>query len=164
MKTLVLIRHAKSDWNDSSLSDFDRPLNSRGIRDAPLMAEVIDNLGIKPDFIISSAANRARTTARIFAIHFDLSDSRILEDPAIYRGNYKDYINFIIDTDNHHDNILLFGHNPEISVTASHLLENFYDHVPTCGCICIDFDIDDWAHIESGKSKLRFFEYPKKNR
>jgi len=164
MKTLVLVRHAKSDWDDSSLSDFDRPLSKRGIIDAPFMAELLDDLGVKPDYIISSAANRALTTARIFGGHFKLSEKNIKEESAIYGGNYRTYINSIIDTDNSINTLFVFGHNPEISIVSSQLLQNFYDQIPTCGCICIDFDVDDWAHIESGKSKLRFFEYPRKNK
>ena len=76
MKTLVLVRHAKSSWSNSQQSDFERPLNDRGFNDAPLMARVVDSLGVKPDFILTSAAKRALTTANFFAEHFGLNGAK----------------------------------------------------------------------------------------
>jgi len=164
MKTLVLVRHAKSSWSNSQQSDFERPLNDRGFNDAPLMARVVDSLGVKPDFILTSAAKRALTTANFFTEHFGLNGERFHADKRLYDGNHRDYINMLNETDNKYNTVFLFGHNPEITVLASHLLPNFASHVPTAGCIAIDFDIDDWIDIESGKGKLRFFEYPKRHK
>lgn len=164
MKTLVLIRHAKSDWGNSTLNDFDRPLNKRGMRDAPLMAKVLDEKDIKPDFILTSSANRAITTAKFFAEHFGLSDGNFSDNINIYRGNHRTYINLLNELDNKFDTVFLFGHNPEISYVASELLSDFAEHIPTAGCIVIDFDIDDWIDIESGKGKLRLFDYPKNHK
>ena len=161
MKTLVLVRHAKSDWGNSMLSDFDRPLNKRGMNDAPLMAGIIAELGIKPDCIFTSAANRAQTTARFFAKHFGINDDRFNALTEIYNGGMRDYINIINEANNKYDTVLLFGHNPEITILASQFVSQFSEHIPTAGCFAIDFDINDWLHIESGKGKLRFFEYPK---
>ena len=161
MKTLVLIRHAKSDWQDSEIKDFDRPLSDRGNADAPVMAKELHRLGLKPDLIISSPANRAITTAGFFARKFGYSEDKIKQEAIIYNGSYQNYIQVINSVNNDIDCIFLLGHNPEISVTASCLLNNFYEQVPTAACICIDFDIDDWNEIETEKGKLRFFLYPK---
>ncbi len=164
MKTLLLIRHAKSSWSNSQLTDFERPLNNRGLNDAPLMARVVAQLGVKPDYILTSAANRALTTAKIFAEQFSLNGEDFSADERLYHGNYRDYINILNETDNKYNTVFLFGHNPDISFLASYLLPDFSEHVPTAGCIAIDFDIDDWIDIESGKGRLRFFEYPKRHK
>lgn len=162
MKRLVLIRHAKSDWNNPELSDFDRPLNHRGLSDAPLMAQLTQKLNIIPDFIITSSANRALSTAKVFAHQFAVDDAHFQEDIRIYRGNYLDYIRIITMTKNIHNCIFLFGHNPEISAAASALVNSFHESVPTCAVICIDFDTDKWEEIEAVTSALRYYEYPKK--
>ena len=161
MKTLVLIRHAKSDWQDSEIKDFDRPLNDRGNADAPMMAKELHRLGLKPDLIISSPANRALTTAVSFARQFGYPQGNIKQETIIYNGSYQNYVGVINLISNDIECVFLFGHNPEISVTASYLLNNFYEQVPTAACICIDFDVDDWNEIETEKGKLRFFLYPK---
>lgn len=164
MKTLVLVRHAKSDWSHSGLRDFDRPLNKRGFNDAPLIAKAIDEKGLKPDFILTSPAKRALTTAEFFATHFQLTDGKFLENIKLYNGNYRDYINLINEVDDKFNALFLFGHNPNITIVASELLANFAEHVPTAACIAIDFDITAWIDIESGKGKLRFFDYPKNHK
>jgi phosphohistidine phosphatase len=164
MKTLLLIRHAKSDWGNALLDDFDRPLSNRGIKDASLMADVVGKLGIKPDFIITSTAKRARTTALFFAGHFNINEERIKSCSDIYDGSYRNYINTLNETDNKYDTVFLFGHNPEITLLASEFVPDFAEHVPTTGIIAIDFDIDNWLDIESGKGKLRFFEFPRKHK
>ena len=164
MKTLVLIRHAKSDWSHSGLNDFDRPLNQRGMNDAPLMAKVIEEKGLKPDFILTSPAKRALTTANFFAKHFELTDGNFAENIKLYNGTHRDYINLINELDDKYNTVFVFGHNPDITIVASELLPKFAEHVPTAGCIGIDFNIDSWIDIESGKAKLRFFEIPKNHK
>lgn len=164
MKRLVLIRHAKSDWNNPEISDFDRPLNHRGLHDAPMMAELTKKLNMIPDLIITSSANRALSTAKIFARIFDIDNAQFKEDINIYRGNYLDYIKIITETENTHKCLFLFGHNPEISSTAAALVNHFQESVPTCAVICIDFDTDKWEEIEAVPGTLRYYEYPKKNK
>jgi phosphohistidine phosphatase len=164
MKTLLLIRHAKSDWGNTQLRDYDRPLNARGMSDALLMASVIDRLKLKPDCIITSSAKRAITTAGFFVEHFCIDGKRFNPTDKIYDGSYRDYINSLNEVNDEYNTVFMFGHNPEITMLASEFVPVFAEHVPTAGCVAIDFDIDNWVDIESGKGKLRFFEYPKKHK
>jgi phosphohistidine phosphatase len=161
MKTLVLIRHSKSDWSGQGLSDFERPLNDRGINDAPLMAKEIKALGIYPDLIISSPAVRAFTTASMFAAEFNYDESRIITQSDLYHGGIREYVNVIHSVPKTVNTLLIFGHNPNISLTAGHFIPAFFEQLPTTGVVCIDFDIDEWVDIESVSGNLRLLTYPK---
>ena len=162
MKTLYLVRHAKSSWKDNSLKDFDRPLNERGKRDAPFMGKLIREKGINPDIIISSPAKRAISTAKYFSAEFNKSKKEIIENNNIYEagaGQLIDIINSIADNNN---SAMLFGHNPGFTMLSNYLADKRIDNIPTCGVVTITFDVDSWKEIEVGTGKLIEFEYPKK--
>ncbi|MGQ9819586.1 MAG: SixA phosphatase family protein [Candidatus Kapaibacteriales bacterium] len=164
MKTLILIRHSKSDWSKKELSDRQRPLNKRGKRDAPLMAKLLYERGdIHPSLIISSPAERSMQTAKEFARVFGYDLSKILYREEIYTGNIQAILNLISNIDDHHNCILLFGHNPDITLLANQLSDVLVENIPTTGIFCIDFDINQWREILSQKGKNRFFEFPKKH-
>lgn len=163
MKTLVLIRHSKSDWSQKELNDKERPLNKRGKRDAPFMAKLLFERGdIHPTLFTSSPAVRALQTAKEFAkvSKYDFSKALIREE--IYHGSSQNIIQVLSQIDNKHDCVLLFGHNPEITRLANQLSDMFIENIPTTGIFCIDFDFDDWGKITLHRGKMRFFEYPKK--
>ncbi len=161
MKTIVLVRHAKSSWDNPDWSDFERPLNKRGNRDAPFMAEVIRSKGIVPDFILSSPAVRAKSTALYFAQQLDYDSKNIKFDLGVYEKGMA-YVKKILSTfDDNHNIALLFGHNPDITSLSSYFTGEYFDNVPTCGVVCIDFEIDTWAKITNENGKLRFFLFPK---
>lgn len=162
MKTLILVRHAKSSWKDSSLSDIERPLNKRGKRDAPFMGKVLAETGIKIDRFISSPANRALTTARHFAAAFGLHDEDDIQiEEIIYHGSSRSIMKFINDLDDGYDAVVLFGHNPDFTSMASIYTEEYFDNVPTCGIVCIDFDVHSWVDTGETLGNLRFYKYPK---
>jgi phosphohistidine phosphatase len=162
MKTLILVRHAKSDWANSALTDFDRPLNSRGKKDASFMADVLKDKGINPDNIISSPALRAITTAEKFSEILSFPLEKIQLNERIYHGNHKEIISIIKKIDDKNDLSMLFGHNPDITTVVSQLSDAIVDNMPTCSIACIDFDIKSWFEISNEiKGKLRFFDYPK---
>ncbi len=163
MKTLLLVRHAKSSWENSDLTDFERPLNKRGKRDAPFMAKLIAEMNIRPDLMISSPAERALTTARIFAGEFNIDPKKIIKDDRIYTNGLKNIINIISEIDNDVITLIVFGHNPDLSYLTGKISDKYIDTIPTCGVVCVDFDFISWYDIESVKGKLRFFEYPKKH-
>ncbi|MFP4527766.1 MAG: SixA phosphatase family protein [Candidatus Kapaibacterium sp.] len=162
MKTLLLVRHAKSSWNDAALTDFERPLNKRGLRDAPFMAELIRDKGMKPDLIISSPANRAFTTAKHFAEAANYPIADIRKELIIYEQGPKKITALLKELDDEVDTCYIFGHNPDFTFLATYFSGNYFQNVPTCGCVCLEFDIDSWSDIEEENARLVFYEYPKK--
>ncbi len=164
MKTLLIVRHAKSSWSHSELSDFDRPLNSRGNHDAPLMGKAIRQHGIEPDLIVSSPAKRAITTAKFIARELNYEEAKIFEDRDIYGSGPKYILKLLSKTDDSHDTVMLVGHNPDLTYISAILSGKQFMNVPTCGVVCIDFDFDKWELIDGRKGNLRFFDYPKNHK
>jgi phosphohistidine phosphatase len=162
MKTLILVRHAKSSWENPSLSDHERPLNSRGLRDAPFMGKLLNEKGIKPDLIISSPAVRAATTAQYFANALDYPVKSIMYMEMIYGAGPKEILDMLNQMDDNLNCILLFGHNPDITALSNYLSDEAHGNLPTTGTICIDFDVDSWSNVGDESGTIRFFEYPKK--
>ncbi len=160
MKKLYIIRHAKSNWNDSGLSDFERPLNKRGEKDAPFMAKKLKEKGVSADIIISSPAIRAKTTAVIIAKELLLS-KKIVYDENIYEASSDILFEIIKNIDNTHNSAILFGHNPGLNMLMDSLV-NVYDNIPTCGVVEIEFKCEKWSEISALNSKLISFNYPKK--
>jgi len=159
-KQLIVIRHAKSDWANALLRDFDRPLNKRGMRAAPEMAARLVNRGIQPDLLVSSPAKRAITTARYFAEAWEIPLQNIQEQPNIYEASAKTLLSIVSQFDNQYHQIALFGHNPGLTDLVN-MLDGHIDNLPTCGIIKIDFDFNDWQMISSGTGKVALFDYPK---
>lgn len=162
MKNLVLIRHAKSDWTDVSISDFDRPLNKRGLLDAPDMADAVFCTGVKPGVMLSSPALRAMTTANMFADAFGFKKEKIEFHQEIYNKGAMEIIDLIGKVPSSVNTVFLFGHNPNITFLASYLTSIQFEEVPTCGAVGIAFNIKNWNGIGNKIGKLKFFEYPKK--
>ncbi|MFA6571264.1 MAG: histidine phosphatase family protein [Bacteroidota bacterium] len=162
MKTLIIVRHAKSSWDNANLSDFDRPLNQRGLRDAPFMGNLLKEKSVKPDLILSSPANRAYQTSKFYAEALAYDITKIQLHELIYTSGPKQIIGLINQIDDSVNTIILFGHNPDLSTLTNFLADNDYGSLPTCGTICIDFNVDNWSLIGEETGKVRFFEYPKK--
>lgn len=161
MKHLYLVRHAKSSWDDHTLSDLERPLNKRGKRDAPFMGKLLKKLKVNPDLILSSPAKRALTTAKIFAGELDFPEKNIVVDDDIYESSPGEIINVISEVGEENKSIMVFGHNPSFSSLA-YLLTNSHVDMPTCSIAAIEFTFNSWSEIEPNTGKLIFFEYPKK--
>ncbi len=162
MKNLVLIRHAKSSWDNAGLDDFDRSVNTRGKNDAPLMAERLKEREISPDLFLSSPANRAVTTARTIADGIDYPIEKIIPDEEIYLAHVEELIALLSEADNSNDRIFLVGHNPGLTNLANHLGNHPIDNMPTCAIYSIQFDTSSWKDILVAKGKTDFFDYPKK--
>lgn len=162
MKKLFLIRHAKSSWDEEGLTDFERPLNKRGKRDAPFMASLLNKEKIIPDFIISSPANRAISTAQIFAEELNYPSEKILIEKIIYLSGIKELEEIVQSIPDTYKTVLLFGHNPSLTYYANHLGNKFIDNIPTCGIVGLEFKNKSWREVERGICKTFFFEYPKK--
>lgn len=157
MKTLFLIRHAKSDWTNPELKDIERYLNERGYSNANMMAAKFNH---KPDLIISSPAIRAISTALIFARHINYNPNTIVIKQELYESSVNDYLSVINAIDNNFNTVLLFAHNPTISDVVQHLTQALPMEMPTCAIAGISFDVTDWKKAKTGE--LFLFDYPKK--
>src|SRR5258705_4002883 len=131
MRTLFLVRHAKSSWDDTALPDKDRPLNDRGKRDAAKMGERLAKFELKPDLILSSPANRALTTAEIIAKKLDYKLKHIVMDNRLYAVDADDLLDVIRKLRDKSKRVMLFGHNPELTELA-HRLSSKITRMPTC--------------------------------
>ena len=154
-KTLYIARHAKSSWDDASLSDFERPLNKRGKRDAPFMAELLKEKGIKPDLILSSPAKRAKTTAKHY---HEALDSELQFDERIYEASLMSLIYLAQEKFETVDSLMIVGHNPGLTMLNDRVSNKSIFNIPTAGVVAIEFDGEVAAH----KGKQVFYEYPKK--
>ena len=160
-KQLLLIRHAKSDWGNPSIRDFDRPLNKRGHTNAPEMAERMVNQNIYPDLVSSSPALRALTTAKYFAKEWNINENNIQTDKNIYEADLKTLLNVVNRFDNKHNTIAMFGHNPGLTDFANYLCDANIYNMPTCSIVILEFSFDDWHLVSSSTAKVVLFDYPK---
>ncbi|MFD0941738.1 SixA phosphatase family protein [Pedobacter boryungensis] len=160
-KQLLIIRHAKSDWGNANLHDFDRPLNKRGTANAPEMAQRLSNQQIIPQLIVSSPALRAITTAKYFAKAWKISSKDIQQESEIYEANVKALLSVITNFDNELDIIALFGHNPGLTDLANYLSNAHIYNMPTCSVVFIEFPFDDWEEVSANTGKVLLFDYPK---
>ncbi len=161
MKTLLLVRHAKSSWNDLGLSDFDRPLNERGKTDAPQMAKRIKDKKLKPDLFISSPAKRAKKTAKIFMEVYDENKKNLVLIPSLYEASVSNFYGAIELIDEKYDVIALFSHNPGITEFANSLTEYKIDNIPTCGVFAVSVKTKKWKDFKNSDKELLFFDFPK---
>ena len=160
--TIMLVRHAKSSWDDPGLRDFDRPLNGRGFRDAPEMGKRLARRNYKADVIISSPAVRAITTAEIIAGETGVEEGDILREPAIYEAGLDALVNVVTGIDDSYECVMLVGHNPGFTDLCNYLGNAGIDNLPTCGMAQIEFHVDTWKAVTMYGGKLVSFDYPKK--
>lgn len=161
MKSLILVRHAKSSWDDPSLSDFDRPLNERGRKDAPAMAKRLAHKGILPDILVTSPARRALKTAEAFAAELDIPRQSIIPVESLYMASPMDFLRVVTGLSDLAQTVALFSHNPGITDFANTLDTARIDHFPTCAVLGIHADITHWKDFQTAKKTFWFFDYPK---
>jgi phosphohistidine phosphatase len=160
MKTLILLRHAKSSWDFPDLSDHDRPLNNRGKKDAPLMAEVLKKKNIAIDLIISSTSKRTMETAKVFANTLNL---KIIEDRKLYLASELDIKRIINEIDEQYNNVILVGHNPGMMNLINRVSNARIDNLPTSGMLGLSIK-ENWENFGTEICEILFFEFPKKFR
>mgnify|MGYP005996801683 CR=1 FL=1 len=156
MKTLYLIRHAKSSWKDPDLSDHDRLLNKRGKRDAPEMGRRLLKRQTIPDTMISSTANRAYTTAQIIAKEIDFPVDEIIPSSDLFHADPNEILDTVHRISDAHQSAMIFGHNPGFTWAANKLANLQIDSI-----VAISFSVDSWSDVGFGKGKLAFYDYPK---
>ena len=160
MKTLLLIRHAKSSWSDPTVSDFHRKLNKRGKRDAPFMAKKLAERQLVPDLILSSPAKRAKKTAKIMAQ--GVGADGVQYNEAIYSASTIDLYRVLKVLDDRYSTVYFVGHNFAITDLAEEISGTSIDNIPTSGMVGLQLDISYWRDIEPGCGELLFFDYPKR--
>lgn len=161
-KTLFLVRHAKSSWDDVALDDKDRPLNERGKEEAPRMGKHLAGYDVKPDLITSSPAVRALKTAEKIAKELGFKKSDVVVDEGLYTFDGGSLTDVIKGFDDKYRSVMMVGHNPAITSFANELSGVGIDNIPTCGVVLLEFDARKWKDIEKGSGKLLEFDYPKK--
>jgi phosphohistidine phosphatase len=162
MKTLYITRHAKSSWSDGSLSDFERPLNKRGLRDAPFMGKLLSKQSMVPDIILSSPATRAITTAQLLSEELGYASDDIAIYNELYESGVQNYLDTLSALDDRYNSAMVVGHNPTLTMLAEQLSDLRIDNIPTCGIVIINFDNPEWSDIHKCNGLYQGFEYPKK--
>lgn len=164
IRTLFLLRHAKSSWNNPHLEDRERPLNRRGLRDAPMMGKYLVGIKGLPELIISSPAVRAYQTAKIIAAELDYDPGDIRINDSIYEAHPADLLEIIRGIPSSVVSALMVGHNPGFTSIANILAGTEIETIPTCGFCSVRFESDNWSSVAAQSGQLLNFEYPKKFR
>lgn len=160
MKTLHLVRHAKSSWKDLNKRDHDRPLNKRGKINAKFMAELF----VKEEaaeYIVTSTAVRAKKTAERFAKSLGIKESQFWATQSAYHAGSDSLLNLIHNIDDQYDSAMLFGHNPGITSFAEFLDNNYHGYMVTCARVSIQFEVDSWQLVDRDMGSVVADIYPR---
>ena len=160
MKKLIIVRHCKSSWSDMSLSDFDRPLNNRGMNDGDLMSgKLLENLS-SVDLLLSSSSNRTVLTSKFFIDKININ--KIKYEDELYHADYKTIINKIKKVDNIINKLMVIGHNPGLTYLVNYFSNIRLYNLPTTGIVIFDFLIDNWKEIDKIKDlNPSWIKFPK---
>jgi phosphohistidine phosphatase len=162
MKSLYIIRHAKSSWGDFTLPDIERPLNERGKKDAPIMADRLLKLNVEINVFISSPAIRALKTCKIFCKEYNKAEGSILVIDELYNASVEVFYKIAKAIPNEYESAAIFSHNPGITDFVNSLgTEVRVDHMPTCAIYGVEFDSDTWSNFKDSEKKYLLFQYPK---
>ena len=163
MKRLILVRHAKSSWANPGQDDIERPLNERGLRNAPEVARRLRERGQVPALAVSSPARRALATARLMATEFGIAEADIKIEPSLYEASVETWLRVIASLPANAGSVLMVGHNPTLTELANQLChEPRIDNVPTCGVLCLDYDARSWKSVPESRPVDWSFDYPKR--
>ncbi|HSI89906.1 MAG TPA: histidine phosphatase family protein [Adhaeribacter sp.] len=161
MKTLYLMRHAKSSWDFPELRDHDRPLNKRGRQDAPLMGQQLLSRDVQPDLILTSTAVRALSTATLVAKELGYEMEKLQTESRIYGAEKRELLQLIKEVPDQIDKLLFVGHNFPISELANLLSPEAVPEMPTAGVVGLRFECNTWLDISADNAELLFFDFPK---
>jgi phosphohistidine phosphatase len=156
MKTLYMVRHAKSSWKHDVI-DHQRPLKGRGRIDCELVSSAVKQDIIPPEKIISSDANRALSTALYFKEALTVSNANFITNHELYDFGGQNVMKVILGLDNSLDSVMIVGHNHAFTSIANMLGDKHFDNVPTCGFLMLEFDTDNWNNVKSGVTKMVVF-------
>ncbi|MEO6189267.1 MAG: histidine phosphatase family protein [Saprospiraceae bacterium] len=159
-KSIFIIRHAKSSWN-LPVKDIERPLNDRGLRDAPIMGEIFKRLIAPLLKVVSSPANRAHQTAIIFMEACNISEKIIL-DESLYYGEEEDYLSAIQTIEDKYNSVAIFGHNPKVENFSRNIHDGYHGEIPTCAIMQFGCTVEHWKEVEWNNIKFVNKYFPKK--
>lgn len=162
MKTIILTRHAKSDWHNLQLLDIDRPLNPRGLKDATEMGRRLHERRIKLDVLVSSTAKRAAKTTLLIAEAMHYPVDTIVWLDHLYHASPKTIQSVIFDLENTFDTAMIVCHNPGISEFVYQTLGHVIGDMATCAMAGISFQTTRWEDYPMSSTTLSFYDYPKK--
>ncbi len=162
MKTLTLMRHAKSSWKNPGLPDHMRPLNKRGRRDAPMMGRRLAEQGPPVELIVSSPAVRALETAEAMAQEMEYPWDEIATDDDLYEADGAEILMVIERQDDWIDHLMLIGHNPGLTELVNTLARLGVENVPTSGVVRLSYDVGHWGQISEVEPARVTFDYPKR--
>ena len=163
MKTVYLVRHAKSSWDNPEQSDYERPLNERGKRDAPRMGKRLKEKEIVLNLMLSSPAKRALATCKRIAEVLGYPQEKIKTDQELYHADEEKILSVIQNLKDKHNSVMIFSHNPGLTdfVNAFMPDEAVIENIPTCGIVALDIEVESWKQATWGQAKLLFFDFPK---
>ncbi len=164
MKTILLLRHAKSSWSNSGLDDFDRPLAGRGLNDAPKMGKYLKKIGYKPGYVVSSPAQRAKETSQLCVEGMKLDQEIIKWNDGLYFDSPRKYVEAIQNTPENVETMMIVGHNPLMESTATILSggrESGAFRIPTAGLVCLESYAVRWQDVKPGTCQVKWMMIPK---
>jgi len=164
MKTLFLLRHAKSSWGESQLRDFERPLAARGLSDVKAMGRRFADQGRQVQCIICSPAVRTKTTALLFAKAIGFPRDDIAANPELYFAGAPMFLKATSLLDEEYESAMLVGHNPAITEFVNDMCKADIENIPTCGLVELRLPVQYWAEADYGNAELVDFDYPKLHR
>ena len=159
MKTLLLLRHAKSSWKEASLRDFDRPLNKRGLKAAPMVGEMMRKRKVRPELVLSSPAERAKETTRLVCDAAGLIVVAHYED-GIYEASARRLLEIVSQIKDAVSTAMLVGHNPGLEELLT-ILTGEPHRMTTAPLACIELGIEGWREVTSGAGTLQWLVKPK---
>ncbi|MBC34507.1 MAG: hypothetical protein CL663_00475 [Bacteroidetes bacterium] len=161
MKTLYIVRHAKSAWDDPSLSDHDRPLMNKGVRKTGKISDFLIDQDVKVDQMISSSAVRAYETARLIADALEYPLDNIKKESDLYHADVDQILSVVFGVNDDVNSLMIFGHNPTFTSFANQFLEHKVDWMPTSAIVSVSFETDKWEEIVMAKRRTNFVIFPK---
>ena len=162
MKHLTLVRHAKSDWKNAQLKDFDRPLSRRGLKEAPGMAQRLAEQHVHVDLLITSPALRALETARFFAKSLEYPLRLLKSEDRLYLARPADILEVVRGVGTRVRHLMIFGHNPGLSEFAQQLTDDStLGELPTCAVYSVEFEIDKWSEARFGAARNASLSQPR---
>lgn len=161
MKTLFIVRHAKSSWEDPQLSDHDRPLLPIGTKKTKRIAKYLLERQIVPDLMLSSTARRAYETAKLVAENIGYPIDLIKTSTELYHAGSGDIFTELYAVDNTINSVMIFGHNPTFTYFVNQYLDPRIENLPTSGLVSVDFVCDKWEDINVSKFQVNFVVFPR---
>ena len=161
MKTLYVVRHAKSSWENPGLNDHDRPLLKKGVVKTDKVSNYLKHHIKCPELLISSTALRAKSTAEIIGKALNYPPEKMILSKALYHADSDEILDIIYGIENNVNSVMIFGHNPGFTYFVNQFLSPTIDNLPTSGVVCIEFGTDEWEDINQSKFHVNFVMFPK---